>query len=441
MIPETQYARLGGLHLAYQVLGAGPPDILLLDQWFSHQEAQWDVPPLADLRERLASFGRLITFDKRGTGLSDPIATSALPTLEELIEDVPAILDAVGSEHAAVIANIGGGILAVTLAAAHPERVASLILVDCFARFLDAPDFPIGSDREALEATLAALDVGMGRGVMLDFFVPSRAQDETLRRGWSRYERQAASPGSSMAIVRMIYESDVRELLPLIGVPTLVIGRAGGHFRVEHGRYVAEHIPGARYVELPGTDNLLWAGDQDAVVGEIQEFLTGSRPALEPHRVLATVLFTDIVGSTQRAAEMGDARWQSLLGEHHRAVRRQLERFGGHEIDTSGDGFLATFDGPARAIRCAVAIRDALAEIGLEVRAGLHTGEIELRGDDIAGLAVHIGARISALAGAGEVLVSSTVKDLVAGSGISFEDRGSQVLKGVPGEWHVFAAT
>jgi class 3 adenylate cyclase len=439
MIPETQYARLGGLHLAYQVLGEGPPDILLLDQWFSHQEAQWDVPPLADLRERLSSFGRLITFDKRGTGLSDPIPTSALPTLEELIEDVPAILDAVGSQRAAVIANIGGGILAVTLAATHPDRVSSLILVDCFARFLGAPDFPIGSDREALESTLAALDVGMGRGVMLDFFVPSRAQDETLRRSWSRYERQAASPGSSMAIVRMIYESDVRELLPLIGVPTLVIARADGHFRVEHGRYIAEQIPGARYLELPGGDNLLWAGDQDAVVGEIQEFLTGSRPALEPHRVLATVLFTDIVGSTARAAEIGDARWQSLLGEHHRVVRRQLERFGGREIDTAGDGFLATFDGPARAIRCAVAIRDGLSEIGLEVRAGLHTGEIELRGDDIAGLAVHIGARISALAGAGEVLVSSTVKDLVAGSGLTFEDRGSQVLKGVPGEWRVFA--
>jgi class 3 adenylate cyclase len=441
MIPETQYARLGGLHLAYQVLGEGPPDILLLDQWFSHQEAQWDVPPLADLRERLASFGRLIMFDKRGTGLSDPIPTSALPTLGELIEDVPAILDAVGSEKAAVIANIGGGILAVALAATHPERVASLVLVDCFARFLDAPDFPIGSDREALESTLAALDVGMGRGVMLDFFVPSRAQDESLRRTWSRYERQAASPGSSMAIVRMIYESDVRELLPLVRVPTLVIGRADGHFRVEHGRYLAEHIAGARYVELPGSDNLLWAGDQDAVVGEIQEFLTGSRPALEPHRVLATVLFTDIVGSTALAAEIGDARWQALLGEHHRVVRRQLERYGGHEIDTAGDGFLATFDGPARAIRCAVAIRDGLSGIGLEVRAGLHTGEIELQGDDIAGLAVHIGARISALAGAGEVLVSSTVKDLVAGSGLTFEDRGSQVLKGVPGDWRVFAVS
>jgi class 3 adenylate cyclase len=439
MIPETQYARLGGLHLAYQVLGEGPPDILLLDQWFSHQEAQWDVPPLAELRERLSSFGRLIMFDKRGTGLSDPIPTSALPSLEELIEDVPAILDAVGSEKAAVIANLGGGVLATTLAALHPERVSHLILVDCLARFLVAPDYPIGLERAILDETLAALDIKMGRGVMLDYFVPTRAQDDTLRRAWSRYERQAISPGSSMAMVRMIYESDGRSVLPAIDVPTLVIQRTEGRFSIEHGRYLAEHIAGAKFVQLPGRDILLWAGDQDAVVGEIQDFLTGSRPALEPHRVLATVLFTDIVGSTARAAEIGDSRWQALLAEHHQIVRRQLERFGGHEIDTAGDGFLATFDGPARAVRCAMAIGEGLAGIGLEVRAGLHTGEIELRGDDIAGLAVHIGSRISALAGAGEVLVSSTVKDLVAGSGLTFEDRGSQVLKGVPGEWRVFA--
>ena len=441
MIPETQYARLGGLHLAYQVLGKGPPDILLLDQWFSHQDAQWDVPQLAELRERLASFGRLITFDKRGAGLSDPIPTSALPSLDELTGDIPAILDAAGSESAALIANLGSGILAIDFAAAHPERVSSLVLVDSFARFLVAPDFPIGAPRELLDETLVRVDVGMGRGLMLDLFAPSVANDEGVRRAWSRYERQASSPGTSMAMVRLMYESDVLELLPMIRIPTLVIQRADGRYGPAQGRYLAEHIEGATYVELPGTDSLIWAGDPDAVVAEIQGFLTGVRPAPEPHRVLATVLFTDIVGSTRLAAEMGDQRWQALLAEHHRVVRRQLERFGGHEVKTVGDGFLATFDGPARAIRCAVAIRDGLAEIGLEVRAGLHTGEIELRGDDIAGLAVHIGARISALANAGEVLVSSTVKDLVAGSGLTFEDRGSQVLKGVPGEWHVFAAT
>lgn len=356
------------------------------------------------------------------------------------MDDVPAILDAVGSETAAVIANIGGGILAMTFAAAHPERVSSLILVDCFARFLAAPDFPIGAPPEALDQALEEAEVGVGRGVTIDLFAPSLAHDERMRRAWSRYERQAASPGSTIAIVRLIYESDVREILPVIGVSTLVIHRADARgFGVEHGRYLGKHIEGAKYVELPGIDNLIWAGDQDAVVAEIQDFVTGIRPAPDPHRVLATVLFTDIVGSTRLAAEIGDERWQSLLAEHHRVARRQLERFGGHEVKTVGDGFLATFDGPARAIRCAAAIRDGVRELGLDLRAGVHTGEIEVQPDDIAGLAVHIGARISALASGGEVLVSSTVKDRVVGSGLAFEDRGSHVLKGVPGEWRLFA--
>lgn len=438
MTPETKYARLGQLHLAYQVLGNGPPDILLLDQWFSHMEAQWDVGQLASFRERLGAFGRLIMFDKRGTGLSDPVATSALPTLDEWMDDVPAVLDAVGSDRAHVITNIGGGIMAMTYAAAQPDRVASLILVDCFARFQAAPDFPIGAPAEAVAVALEQADIGTGQSVMIDLFAPSLAHDEHVRRAWSRYERQAASPGSTVAIVRLIYESDVRAILPAIRVPTLVIHRANATgFRVEHGRYLAEHIPGATYVELPGIDNLIWAGDQDAMVSEIQAFITGVRPAPEPNRVLATVLFTDIVGSTRLAAELGDHRWQALLADHNRTVRRLVERFGGREVKTVGDGILATFDGPARAIRCAAAIRDGLGELGLEVRAGLHTGEIELRPDDIAGLAVHIGARISALANAGEVLVSSTVRDLVVGSGFRFEDRGTHQLKGVPGEWSI----
>jgi class 3 adenylate cyclase len=440
MTPETRYARLGDLHLAYQVLGSGPPDILLLDQWFSHMEAQWDVSPLATFRERLASFGRLIMFDKRGTGLSDPVPTSALPTVEAWMDDVPAVLDAVGSERAHLITNIGGGIMAMTFAAAHPERVLSLILVDCFARFQVAPDFPIGAPAEAVPEALAQAEADTGRGVMIDLFAPSLAGDDRLRRAWSRYERQAASPGSTVAIVRLIYESDVRSVLSAIRLPTLVIHRKDARaFRVEHGRYLAEHIEGAKYVELPGIDNLIWAGDQDAIVAEIQDFVTGVRPAPAPHRVLATVLFTDIVGSTRLAAELGDERWHALLGEHNRVARAQLERFGGNEVKTVGDGFLATFDGPARAIRCALAIRDGLGELGLEIRAGLHTGEIEVQSDDIAGLAVHIGARISGLAQGGEVLVSSTVRDLVVGSGLAFEDRGSHELKGVPGEWRVLA--
>jgi class 3 adenylate cyclase len=440
MLPESRYARLGELHLAYQVLGEGPPDILLLDQWFGHVDAQWDVPPLAALRERLAAFGRLIMFDKRGTGLSDPIPTSSLPTLEAFMTDIPAVLDTVGSERAALIANIGGGILAMPFAAAHPDRVSSLILVDCFARFLEAPDFPIGAPIEELAPALDQAEDDTGRGVMIDLFAPSVANDERVRRAWARYERSAATPGSTKAIVRLIYESDVRDILPAIRVPTLVIHRSDARaFRVAHGRYLAEHIPNAKYVELPGADNLIWAGNQDAMVAEIQDFITGVRPLPDPRRVLATVLFTDIVGSTRLAADLGDGRWHGLLADHNRVVRRQLDRFGGTEIKVVGDGFLATFDGPARAVRCALAIRDDVKELNLEIRAGLHIGEIEVLPDDIAGLAVHIGARVSALAGAGEVLVSSTIKDLVVGSGLDFEDRGTHELKGVPGDWHLFA--
>jgi class 3 adenylate cyclase len=440
MTPETLYARRGGLHLAYQVLGEGTPDLLLVDQWFSHMEAQWDVPQLADFRERLASFGRLIMYDKRGSGLSDPIPTSDLPTVEEWMDDVPIVLDAVASEKAVIVTNLGGGIMAMTYAAAHPERVSSLILVDCFVRFAVAPDFPIGAPPEEVARTLEEADVGMGRGLMLDLFAPSLAHDERLRRTWSRYERQAVSPGMTIATVRFLYESDVRSVLPAIRVPTLVIHRADARgLAKEHGRYLAEHIPEAKYVELPGVDNLMWAGDQDVILDEIQDFVTGVRPAPAPHRALATVLFTDIVGSTTRAAEMGDRAWRRLLEEHDRLTRRQLDRFDGRPIKSVGDGILATFDGPARAVRCALAIRDGVGELGLEVRAGLHTGEIELQPEDIAGLAVHIGARISALANAGEVLVSSTVKDLVVGSGLEFDDRGAHELRGVPGEWRVFA--
>ena len=442
MLPETRYARQSGLHLAYQVLGEGPPDLLLLDQWFSHMEAQWDVPPVAEFRERLASFGRLIMYDKRGSGLSDPIPTSDLPTIEEWMDDVPIVLDAAGSDRAVVIANLGGGLMAATYAAAHPERVASLVLVDCFARFTRAPDYPLGAPPEEVARTLEEADEAMGRGLMLDLFAPSLAGDERLRRLWSRYERQAASPGMTIATVRLLYESDVRSVLPAIRVPTLVIHRAAGlGFPAAYGRYLADQIPGATYVELDGTDNLIWAGDQDAILDEIQDFVTGTRPAPTPHRSLATVLFTDIVGSTRLAAELGDRAWRRLLGQHFEIIRRSLDRFDGREVKSVGDGILATFDGPARAVRCEAAIREGVAELGIEVRAGLHTGEIELEPGDIAGLAVHIAARISAMAAAREILVSSTVKDLVVGSAIEFDDRGSHELKGVPGEWRVFAVT
>jgi len=440
MTPETQYARRGGLHLAYQVLGDGPPDMLLLDQWFSHMDAQWDVAPLAEFRERLASFGRLIMYDKRGTGLSDPLAPDQLPTIEEWMDDIPIVLDAVGVEKAAVITNLGAGVMAMTYAAFHPERVGSLILVDCFARFTKAADFPIGMAEEWIDRTSEAAETDMGRGQMLDLFAPSLAADDGLRRAWSRYERLATSPGMAIAALHLVYGSDVRSVLPSIRVPTAVIHRADAKaIPAAHGRYLAERIPGARYVELPGIDNFIWAGDQDATLDEIQAFVTGVRPAPTHKRALATVLFTDIVDSTKKAAELGDRTWRRLLNEHYIVLRRQLDRYDGHQIKTVGDGVLATFGGPARAVRCAAAIRDEVAELGLSLRAGLHAGEIEFEGDDIAGLAVHIGARISALAGAGEILVSSTVKDLVVGSGLEFDERGTRELKGVPGEWRLFA--
>jgi class 3 adenylate cyclase/pimeloyl-ACP methyl ester carboxylesterase len=440
MIPETQYARRDRLHIAYQVLGEGPPDILLLDQWFSHMDAQWDVLPLAEFRERLASFGRLIMYDKRGSGLSDPLAPDQLPTVEAWMDDIPIVLDAVRSEQAVVVTNLGAGIMATTFAASHPERVASLVLVDSFARFTAAPDYPFGAPPDWVDRTIEAAHTGMGRGQMLDLFAPSLGGNDGLRRAWSRYERLATSPGMAIAALRLVYGSDVRSVLPAIRVPTLVIHRADAReINAAHGRYLAEHIPGARHVELPGIDSFIWAGDQDAILDEIQDFITGVRPAPTARRALATVLFTDNVDSTKKAAELGDRDWRRLLDEHYIVVRRQLDRFDGHQVKTVGDGVLATFDQPAPAVRCAAAIRDDVAELGLGLRAGLHTGEIELQADDIAGLGVHIASRISALAGAGEVLVSSTVKDLVAGSGLEFDDRGSRELKGVPGEWRVFA--
>ncbi|MDQ4035765.1 MAG: adenylate/guanylate cyclase domain-containing protein [Chloroflexota bacterium] len=440
MLPETRYALAGDVHIAYQVLGTGPVDVVLADQWFSHMEAQWDVPPLAELRRRLGAFSRLILFDKRGIGLSDPVPIKEMPMIEEWIDDVRAVLDAVDSRQAALVTNIGGAIPSLVCAAALPDRLSALVIVDGFARFTAAPDYPIGASEDEKEAALAMIDAGHGRALMIDVFAPSVAGDARLRGLFGRYERQSASPGSATAMVRLLYETDVRDVLPTIRVPTLVMHHAGAeHLPPALGRYIADHVPGARFVELPGADSLMWAGDQELMVAEIQEFVTGVRPRPEPTRVLATVLFTDIVDSTARAAELGDRRWGQLLTEHDRVVRDELARAAGREIKTTGDGFLATFDGPARAVRAALAIRDALREIGVTIRAGLHTGEIEILADDVAGVGVHIGSRVAALAGPGEILVSSTVKDLVAGSGITFEDRGTHTLKGVPDAWRLHA--
>jgi class 3 adenylate cyclase len=440
MAPETRYALAGDVHIAYQVVGTAPVDLVLADQWFSHMEGQWDVPPLAELRRRLSAFSRLIMFDKRGIGLSDPVPIRALPSIEEWIDDLRAVLDAVGSRRAALVTNLGGAIPAIACTAALPDRLSALVVVDGFARFTAAVGYEIGYSEEDKEAALEAVAPGHGKAIMIDIFAPSLVGDAGLRALFGRYERESASPGSASAMVRLLYETDVRDLLPGIRVPTLVMHHTGArHLPPPLGKYIADHIPGARYLELPGADSLMWAGDQETMVAEIQEFVTGVRPLPERSRVLATVLFTDIVDSTARASEVGDRRWRDLLAEHDRLIRAELERSGGREIKTTGDGFLATFDGPARAVRAALAMRDALTEAGVPIRAGLHTGEIELVGDDIAGVSVHIGARVAAMAGPGEVLVSSTVRDLVAGSGITFEDRGTHILKGVPDEWHVYA--
>lgn len=442
MDARTHYTRTGDLNIAYQVVGGGPVDIVVIDQWFSNMDLQWEFPPLARLLERIAGFGRLILFDKRGTGLSDSVPLRDQPTLEEWMDDLSAVLEAVGSSRAAIVGCIAGGYLAMLYAATFPERVSSLVLIDAYPRGSRAADYPCGLDAGVVSGNLHSIEDRWGEGVLLDFLGPGLAGDRDLRRDWSRYERSSSSPRSAMAMIRMMYASDVREVLPAIRVPTLVIHHENAtRIPICHGEYLAGHIPGARLVRLPGEDNFLWAGDQTAIVGEIQEFVTGQRAAPEPDRLLATVLFTDIVGSTDVAARIGDRRWREVLGEHHAIVRSEIRRFRGREIDTAGDGFLATFDGPARGIRCALAIGAALRSLDLEIRAGLHTGEIERMGDNIGGIAVHIAARVSALAGAGEVVVTRTVTELVAGSGVTFEDRGDQELKGVPGRWQLYAAS
>jgi pimeloyl-ACP methyl ester carboxylesterase len=432
MQPETQYARSGDVHIAYQVVGDGPRDLVLVPGFVSHVEMWWDEPHCARFLQRLASFSRLILFDKRGTGLSDRVAEQ--PTLEQRMDDVRAVMDVIGSARATLLGVSEGGPLSTVFAATYPERTDALILYGSFSAFSSWVPTP-----EQLNQLLTGLEATWGTGGSLPRFAPSVADDPQFQQWWARRERQGASPGALIALMRMNSQIDIEDVLPAVRVPTLILHRTDDRvITVTAGRELADRIPGAKYVELPGDDHLPWVGDPDALLDEIEEFLTGARPAIEPDRVLATVLFTDIVGSTERLAQVGDRRWRELLGAHHAVVRRELERFRGREVNTAGDGFLATFDGPARAVRCAGAIRDAVRSVGLEVRAGVHTGEIELMGDDVGGIAVHIGARVAAGAGPGEILVSSTVKDLVAGSGLVFEDRGAHALKGVPGEWRLF---
>jgi pimeloyl-ACP methyl ester carboxylesterase/class 3 adenylate cyclase len=440
MEPETLYAKNFEGHVAYQTVGHGPVDLVFIPTWVTNLDAMWEEPSLAQFLRRLARFSRLICFDKRGSGVSDPVPLGALPTLEQWMDDVRTVMDAVGSERAALLGHGEGGQMALLFAATYPDRTSALIVADSSARHLRDIDYPWGLPADQMPRFLQQIEERWGTGDNLDIIAPSVAGDERFRRWYSRYERLALSPGEVAHLAVVQFERDLRGVLPTIQVPTLVLHRAGDlHIRVGHGRYLAEHIPGAKYVELPGTDHMFHVGEVEGILGEIQEFVTGMRATPEFDRVLATVLFADIVGSTERVVALGDYAWRELLDTHYAIVRQEIEHHRGHEIETVGDGFLALFDGPARAIRCARAIGQAVRSLGIEIRAGLHTGEIELADNRIRGLAVHIGARVAAAANPGEVLVSSTVKDLVAGSGIRFIDRGLQVLRGVPDEWRLFA--
>ncbi len=441
---EILYARApDGAHIAYQVAGEGAVDVVMFRTHWHSIDAMWDEPSFARFLRRLGSFARVILFDKRGTGLSDPLSALDPPALELWVEDARAVLAAVGSEHAVPLAFASGGLEAMLFAATHPEQTSALVLINCYAlsAMRGKPMFvggmlvhdPEDLDDEAQYVEQTPVD-------SLRIVAPSAVDDDDFVRWFQRGRQRSASPAVMIALGRVHMLADVRHVLPSISAPTLVLHSADNLYRPsDHGRYLAKHIPVAKLVELPSADHLFWAGNIDPFVDEIEEFLTGVRPAPEPDRVLATVLFTDIVASTERTAELGDRKWKEMLERHNASVRRQLERFRGREVNTTGDGFLATFDGPARAVQCASAIRLAIHQVGLEVRAGIHTGEVELLGGDIAGIAVHIAQRVQSLAEPGEILVSSTVVDLVAGSGLEFDDRGEHELKGVPRAWRLYA--
>jgi pimeloyl-ACP methyl ester carboxylesterase len=429
-----KYAKSGDVHIAYRIFGDGPRDIVLIPGTISHVELLWEVPSNEYLLKRLTAFARVIVFDKRGQGLSDRVGEH---TLEERIGDVRAVMDAAGSEKATIYGWSQGGAMCLTFAATYPERTSALVLYGSFASMRFEP---WAVTRDQFEQFLGQLEAHWGEGILLRLNAPSRRKDQAFVQWFAKIERAAASPGSVLALMRADYEIDIRHLLPTIQAPTLILHRAEDALTpVSAGRYLADHIPGAKYDEIPGTDHMVLDQEtQDVIADEIEEFITGTHRRLEPDRVLATVMFTDIVGSTERAAELGDARWRELLANYYAALRKELTAFRGREVETAGDGLLATFDGPARAIRCADSVRKKMRPLGLQVRTGLHTGECEVIGDHIGGIAVHIAARVAATAEPDQVIVSGTVKDLVAGSGLQFADRGTHNLKGVPGEWRLF---
>ncbi len=440
MQPVVKYTKTGDFNIAYQVVGNGPVDLLLLPGWVTHLELQWDVAPIARFLERLAGFSRLIQFDKRGTGLSDRVSPSELPTLEQRMDEVRAVMDAVGSERAVLFGTIGGGAMSGLFAATFPERALGLILYGTFGR-LEPETGLLARLAPTEEAAIERVEREWGtEGVCVSFWAPSIATDEETKSRYLRLARSSVSPGAARVLMQMGYALDWEEFLPAIHVPTLVLHRTDDLVvPVHQGRRLAELIPEAKFVELPGSDHLMWAGDQESMLREVEAFVTSIGPRPRDDRMLMTILFTDIVESTETAARLGDLAWRGLLDSHHRVVREQLERYRGHEVETSGDSFLATFDGPARAIECAQAVMESAASIGLTLRAGLHTGEVEVTTDGLRGIAVHVAARTMALAEPGEILVTSTSKELVAGSGIALRDRGSFEMKGVPGEQQLFA--
>jgi class 3 adenylate cyclase len=436
-IPETRYTRSGDADIAYQVFGAGA-DLVVIHGFPGHLEVMWELPELAAFLDRLGTFGRVIMFDKRGTGMSDRVP--GVRAVEQHMEDIIAVMDAAGSSRAAVVGYGDGAFMAAMLAATHPERVSALILGGLWLKALTGRRRPcLAADADAVKALSDRFEAGWRQGLVAPVLAPSYADAGHFRSWWRRMERYSATPSGAAALLRWAVRVDPGPILPAIQAPTLVLERAVPYHDQASNRVAAAQIPGARYVGLPDVNALPYLGDADAVLDEIEEFLTGAQSPADFDRSLATVLFTDIVGSTEKAGDLGDRRWRYLLEDHHARVRRALDRFHGTEVDTAGDGFFVTFDGPARAIRCACTIRDAVREIGIQIRAGLHTGEVERKNTAATGLAVHVGARVAALAQASEVLVTSTVQMLVLGSGIGFADRGEHTLKGVPGQWHLFA--
>ncbi len=435
MFSETRYAMNGDLRVAYRASREGPRDIVFIPNWFTCCEHLPELPSLQGWVEAMTSLGRLIFFDQPGTGASDPVTAGALPTLEQWTDSINAVLDDLGSREAVLLAGVGAFAIAALFAATHPTRTSALVVLEGYAD-------PAPTDGLDIDEFFAYILTTWGTGESQHLINPDMPWNEEIRAAWARQDRLAASPGTVALMLPLVSELDVRAVLPTIRVPTLVLHHTDDPLvACDRGRYIAAHIAGAKFVELPGQNVYHFVEPWRDSFQEIYEFLTGEQADVADDRVLATVLFTDIVDSTRRAVEMGDRDWHALLDAHDAVVRSQLARFRGREVNTSGDGFLAMFDGPQRAIRCAMAIRDAVQALGIEVRAGLHTGECEVRGDDIGGIAVHIGARVSALAGPNDVLVSSTLRDLVIGSGLEFEERGAHQLKGVPGEWHLSAVT